>query len=118
MNEAEFQRKYQAYNAQQAQQAQQSSILGSGIPSGLEQRQPEIIGMVEALSREATEIAAFIDSIEARFGRVLQPTLPIGESCVGNTPYHTSLGGELGDLVERLRTSRRQLESILQRAEI
>ncbi|WP_455154152.1 hypothetical protein [Cupriavidus campinensis] len=115
MNEAEFQRKYQAYNAQQAQQ---SSILGSGIPSGLEQRQPEIIGMVESLSREATEIAVYIDSIEARFGRVLQPTLPVGENCVGNTPYHTSLGGELGDLVERLRTSRRRLESILQRAEI
>lgn len=111
----------------QAQQATQQFIghgapvhvgYGSVIPSDIEPRQPEVIGMVESLSREATEIAAYIDSIEARFGRVLQPTLPVGESCVGNTPYHTSLGGELGDLVERLRTSRRRLESILQRAEI
>ncbi|MGO4763827.1 hypothetical protein AB4120_14920 [Cupriavidus sp. 2KB_3] len=112
MDISEFQKKYQAY------QAQQGSNYGSAIPSGSEPRQPEVIGMVESLSREATEIAAYIDSIEARFGRVLQPTLPVGESCVGNTPYHTSLGGELGDLVERLRTSRRRLESILQRAEI
>lgn len=115
MNEAELQKKYQAY---QAQQLQQNSILGGAIPSGLEQRQPEIIGMVEYLSREATEIAAYIDSIEARFGRVLQPTSPAGGNCVEGAPYYTSLGGELGDLVERLRTSRRRLESILQRAEI
>ena len=111
----------------QAQQATQQFIghgapghvgYGSAIPSDSETRQPEITGMVESLSREATEIAAYIDSIEARFGSVLQPTAPANASCADKTPYHTLLGGELGDLVERLRASRRRLESILQRAEI
>ena len=81
-------------------------------------RMPEIESQIQTLSREASEIAAFIDSLENRFHKVLQPSPPANQTVGENTPYHTVLGGELGELVERLRISRVRLESILQRAEL
>lgn len=83
-----------------------------------EPRLPEIESQMQALNREVSEIAAYIDSLESRFHKILQPLSPTNQASGGSTPYHTMLGSELGELSERLRSSRLRLESILQRAEI
>ena len=103
------------------------NVVGSGIPAEAaaqgwqqiapEQRQPEIDAQIEYLAREAAQISAVIDSIEGRFSKVMQAPSPVN-TATGAAPYYTQLGGELGDLVERLRSSRHRLESILDRAEL
>lgn len=94
-------------------------IAGTGwAQQAAEARQPEIEGQIQVISREASEIAAYIDSIENRFHKVLQPLPLSNQATADQTPYHTALGSELGELAERLRASRYRLESILQRAEL
>ncbi|WP_186425080.1 hypothetical protein [Cupriavidus metallidurans] len=110
----------------------QSNQIGTALGSKIEQaisssgwgaapaeaRLPEIESQMQALNREASEIAAYIDSLENRFQKILQPSSPANQATGGNTPYHTMLGSELGELAERLRSSRLRLDSILQRAEL
>ena len=97
-----------------------SATLGAAQSIGSQEaRKPEVSAQIDSLSREASEIAAYVDSLEARFGRVLQqiPPEPKNAENVGGQ-CATAMGGELSAIVDNLLASRLRLSSILHRAEL
>lgn len=91
---------------------------GSPLTEMAQCRQPEITAQIESLAYVAGELEGYIAVVEDKFSKVLQPTEPAKENICGNTPYHTTLGSQLGEITDRMRAMRGRLESILQRAEL
>lgn len=107
------------------EQKGQGTVLGSDVfrnASPLSQvaecRKPEIDAQIESLNYVAGEIESYVACIEDRFSKVLQPMQPKDCNVGGNTPYHTALGAQLGEMTDRLRAMRSRLQSVLERAEL